>query len=181
MRHLFVLLLSTAFGPDVDGLRAPDFATREAAEARLDRWGWLVWPVLDRRWPDPEQDRRARRVVRRALWGEPDSWACLSERLPGTLNTREWHAIALDEEGMVRARISRECPGESGYYLAWVHHHEGALLSGLAWRYLSRARVQHAWPTWFTVAEEQQATALMASDLELLGVPRLLVRWWLAP
>ena len=39
----------------------------------------------------------------------------------------------------------------------------------------------HVWPTWFTVAEEQQATALLASDLELLGVPRVLVRWWLAP
>jgi hypothetical protein len=68
MWHLIILC---CFQADVDRLRHPDFAVRQAAEERLTVWRDLTWPLLDRPFSDVEQRRRARRIVQATFGSNP--------------------------------------------------------------------------------------------------------------
>jgi hypothetical protein len=74
---MYALVLLLMFGGSIQDLASDDFRTRQTAEARLDRWGWFVWPLLERRFGDLEQRMRARRIMRRMIGAaidDPPMW-----------------------------------------------------------------------------------------------------------
>lgn len=163
-------LLWLAFHGDIADLGAEEFTVREAAEARLMRWSDLTWPLLTRRFDDCEQQRRARRIVARTL---PTSFPPLS--LLSGVPLREWC------QGEAFYGTITPCRPGPGWRLGWLRPDPAAPLAPLIHRYGERARTQHAWRDWAQVADDREATRLLATDLLKCGVPpagvRALCRW----
>lgn len=156
---LTLLLAWALFSRDVDALAAPDFAVRQAAEARLSRWAWLTWRLCDRPFADLEQRRRARRIVEHALPRHHPPIAVLAgQPLP------EW--VSADGE---RVQMGGR-PGES-WRLAWLCPDRRNPLFVLVRRYGERTRSQSAWVDWQLDIDGREATRLLVRDLLRAGVP----------
>jgi hypothetical protein len=168
---LYHLLLWLAFAQDVRDLGAPDFALREAAEARLTRWADLAVPLLDRPFTDLEQRRRVRRIRAQVVPSGLRPLALCSGR-----PLSEW---ANPSAGYSRVGIVGKRPGH-GWFLSWVHPDPQAPLARLIYCYGERTRTQAVWMDWHSASDSREASRLLAVDLCSLGVPPPLVRWWLA-
>lgn len=177
---MLTLLLSLFFASDVQDLGSDSFAAREGAEARLRAHSWLAWRACDRPFADPEQRRRAARVVEHGLGAGP--WAPLSLALTPQEAVREYWSH-LERDGYLETRFCRCQDQEPGpdYSLAWIlASQRGGPRAWIARHYLERARTQHVWKDWYTIPEQRTASRLLARDLEILGAPRELTRWLLA-
>ena len=160
MRYVFLWI---AFGSDVQALSDNDFAVREAAEARLTRWGDLAWPVLDRHFADLERRRRARRILAQIVPQNTPPIALLSGNpLP------EW--ILPDNT----CRIGHST--EPCWRLTWLRPDKHAPLIHIIRFYGERARTQWTWKDWQIDRDGREATRLLARDLTAVGVPPIFVR-----
>src|SRR5262249_32862669 len=101
MTDLIIRLWAALFAPDLGALGADDYATREAASARLRHAGVAAWPALAaaRSSPDAEVRRRAAEALG-PLWDVgPEARA----RLPAAWVLLPGHSRpALDWEGFCR-------------------------------------------------------------------------------
>lgn len=62
-----LILLYFLFFQDVRNLGHDDFFVRERTQAKLTKIAWLVFPLLDREFKDPEINVRAKRIIKGEL------------------------------------------------------------------------------------------------------------------
>lgn len=180
---MYELILWLCFGGSIRDLGDVSYATRQAAEERLARHAYFSWRACRGRSSNPEQARRARRIVA-AYLAVPGLGT-----LPEALGRPQWQAgkrtgpressffggeplpkFATEENGW---QLTVCVPGNT--FRAWLaelyHRRAGAKPVNVYWLANSPGGPCRL----VLAAESRQATALLAADLLAIGLPRSLV------
>lgn len=161
-----LLILLAFFSSDIQALGSDDYLTRERAEARLTRFGDLVYPLLEINYKDAERNRRTKRIAATVI---PTSYPPIA--LLGTSYTLEW-GTPNDYAGYISPRREDE-----SHFIMWIRP-----TSSVGWRsflvqhYGEKARTQYCWKEWHSTSDSCHATNIMVRDLKMLGVPAFLIR-----
>jgi hypothetical protein len=160
---MYAFLLMVLFGADVKNLGADEYATREAAEARLTYWCDVCWPLLDKSFSDPEVRRRAQRIKNHIM---PLNYSPISFISGSPLIEWQWnHAISVG----VR-------PKDGCWYMSYTKPDSSAFLFSIIKYYGEKARTQYTWKEWHADADGREATRLLTQDMLRVGMPPVLVR-----